>query len=58
MSKFSTWLKNHPCTLEELWKLQNCYGTILGFEADLTKEIQAAWYHRKVKERNDRRALP
>src|SRR3990167_8105071 len=40
---FTHWLKNHPCTEEELWKIQNCLGTLLGYEHPLAQEAVQAW---------------
>lgn len=41
--KFDTWLKNHGCDTEELWKIQNCLGNLYGFDSEHAKEASKAW---------------
>lgn len=40
---FDHWLKKHPCNEAELWKIQNCFGMMLGFYHPLAKEATNAW---------------
>ena len=44
--KFDAWLKSHGCTTEELWKLQNCLGTVLGFDHPEAVAAKRAWQAR------------
>src|SRR4051794_35391893 len=43
---FARWLTNHGCTPEELWKIQNCLGTCLGFEHPLATQAKEEWQRR------------
>lgn len=40
---FHEWLENHRCSVEELWKIQNCLGSVLGFENPIAKDAEEAW---------------
>lgn len=44
---FQDWLTNHPCTTEELWKIQNCLNTLLEPEHPLVQQAVQAWHDSK-----------
>lgn len=44
---FETWLHNHSCSTEELWKIQNCLISCLGESHPLTVDAVAAWHNSK-----------
>lgn len=41
--QFFDWLHGHGCSLEELWKIQNCLGDCLGLEHPLYLAAVEAW---------------
>lgn len=43
VSKFTSWLKAHGCSKKELWLIQNCIGTVFGFDHLIAKEATEAW---------------
>lgn len=43
MQTFAQWLKNHTCTTEELWKIQNMLGSCTGWNSNLYEEAKEAW---------------
>jgi hypothetical protein len=40
---FDAWHKNHGCTKEELWKIQNCIGALFGFDHPVAIDAAKAW---------------
>jgi len=46
MTTFSNWLRNHPCSSRELWVLQNCIGSVFGFDHPVAKEAAEIWNER------------
>jgi hypothetical protein len=47
---FTSWLKSHGCSVEELWKIQNCLLTVLGSDHPLAKEATEAWEKKRADE--------
>ncbi len=45
---FINWLNNHPCSTEELWKIQNCLGTVFGFNSAIAMQAAHSWERSRV----------
>lgn len=48
---FTDWLESHGCTTEELWKIQNCIGSLWGFDHPIAKEAAKAWMDKAADDR-------
>lgn len=40
---FDQWHKNHGCSTKELWLIQNCLGTLYGFDHPDAKAASESW---------------
>lgn len=40
---YQEWLKNHPCDTETIWYIQNCLGTLFGFEHPMAQSAKESW---------------
>lgn len=44
---FPDWLKSHACSTHELWLIQNCIGSLFGFDHWAAVEAKNAWLKAK-----------
>lgn len=49
LKAFSQWLDAHPCDTNTLWAIQNCLGTLFGFDHPMAEEAKEAWACSKIK---------